>query len=145
MVLVILLHSSHHQLPRSAVRRSSHDTAFACRHAEEGGIPVVHQEGEAVGGGSRMGRYVVIGLSCGNRFQTTKVRDFSEKPKYYGFFLVLHARHTTKVGQKTFVSRPTRLPIPSLHGIRFFEQDSPQRIYLKIFIEYHWEVAEQVE
>ena len=87
MVLVILLHSSRHQLPGAPVRRSRHDTAVACRHAEEGGIPVVHQEGEAVGGGSRMGRYVVIGLSCGNRFQTTKVTDFSEKSKCWGFFL----------------------------------------------------------
>ena len=55
MVLVILLHSSHHELPRSPVRRSRHDTAVACRHAEEGGIAVVDQEGEAFGGGSRMG------------------------------------------------------------------------------------------
>ena len=55
MVLVILLYSPHHKLPSAPVRRSRHDTAVACRHAEEGGIAVVNQEGEAVGGGSRMG------------------------------------------------------------------------------------------
>ena len=53
---------THHHLPVSLFRRSRHDTAVACHHAEEGGMTVVNQEQEAVGAGSCIG-YALQGVT----------------------------------------------------------------------------------
>ena len=57
-----LTSESHDHLPVSLFRRPRHDTAVACHHAEEGGIMVVEQKEEAVGGDTGI-RYALQGVT----------------------------------------------------------------------------------